>query len=158
MTFPRAKLTKHGKEEPWGSRWPNATYASLDLPICHPGTLLHQENHKKDRIKESKRERINGSWDPGSLLRESAHSRAWAALEKPEPVGSSDTPQTTGVTAGGALGGRSPGSHFPCLFPVPEPDPSPVSSRIMAGQEHSSLAPPRLGLTVTCGWTVTIHV
>lgn len=125
MTFPRVKLTKHGKEEPSGFHCPDATYTSLDLSIYHSGTLLNQENHKKDRKKESERERINGSWESGSPLKALAHSRARAALEKPKPAGSSNTPQTTGVTGGGSLGGRSPGSRFPCLFPLPEPDPHP---------------------------------
>jgi len=63
VTFPRVKLTKHGKEEPSGFHCPDATYTSLDLSIYHSGTLLNQENHKKDRKKESERERINGSWE-----------------------------------------------------------------------------------------------
>lgn len=54
--------------------------------------------------------------------------------------------------------GGVPGPAFPVCSPFLSPTPTPVSSRIMAGQEHSFLAPPRLGLAVTCGWTVTIYV
>ena len=54
--------------------------------------------------------------------------------------------------------GGVPGPAFPVCSPFLSPTPTPVSSRIMAGQEHSFLALPRLGLAVTCGWTVTIYV
>lgn len=82
MTFPRVRLTRHGKEEPSGFRCPDATYTSLDLSIYHSGTLLNQENHKKDRKKESERERINGSWGSGSPLK--AHSRARLLWRNPD--------------------------------------------------------------------------
>ena len=69
MTFPRVKLTKHGKEEPSGFRWPDATYTSLDLSIYHPGTLLNQENHKGQEKGERKGK---DKWKLG--IRESSES------------------------------------------------------------------------------------
>lgn len=110
------------------------------------------------RERTGKRKTINGSWESGRLLRASPHSRAWSALEKPKPAGNSGTLADHAGDRRRPLGWRSPGSQFPRLLPAPEPDPTPVSSRIMAGQEHGFLAPPRLGLAVTCGVKVTVCV